>query len=1525
MADVERQKRISNGILNAINTVVNTAIERLDRDKTVMATIISCTNALTGEYKVSYGGGMILAYSRSENETYRTNDLVWLQIPQGDLSNTKFILGKASRDEAINNLSFITSALDGYNRIGTNLVGDSTEQLPYGLHSYLAQDGRYLYYFVENREDPDSDFIKAIKEQTFLSFNQTEFRDYIENAEALLVQGSFKTRLPKAHRQNKNGIYGLIFTLAFKSQNASAVKDDGTAKTIDDYTSNEIVYRDYVINSNNMLGNPFLYESFTEQYGVYDIDATNFLFLKSIRIYSNGFEEQDNTVQDNLWGADIFIDSPQIYGLQKISAQNSDYIMKVGMPQGATFYTLLSTETKRVEARTTYLLSDISDSTTYYWFAQDDRVSIASEDYQVYGGAGWKYLRDKGNNYNITLSGAENQAKSNTYMVVGVYKQQIVLKQEFMMFNQAQSRKIDIISNLGTKFSFDRGFPTLTCTIDGKASDFDDFYEDDDYVFAWSKTDNYGNVFIFDRTYEEIQEQLAQVWAEDPVNYSKAYSLENDLAAMENVELDNNILKYPMNKVLNYAIFRCSVYIKATEGTYKVGQASIILENSTTVNNSNYTVVIDGGNQVFQYDEFGTSPASDKYSVPQEITPLSVRMYDVAGQEVNPDTYTINWILPDEEKESTLLDLTNIQDLIVTSPSGRKEYNAQIFPLAIKTYYDYSAIANQLTAEINYNGEYISKNTDFLFTKIGNNGTNGTDITCYIEPKGDTNGNLPTIDMINFAQPKWNFVINNSSTSQFAQEALDLRIFQRSEELQPHAVSWSIMGSTYSSKYYKIIDSDKSIIDVQKHENGKYTNLIVRARDRREDGYYYAYLGIPLINYHGDVGYELSFNKQKNLQSIVYSPAGTNPAYNKNQGLQISLSNPQQQKVILQVVGGEGEKNGDSSTADFRLIPYKDAGSSMAVTTTPIGVVSDAGKLMVYILPNDRYSGEWTNNVIYGQIYNANTAISPSAEPEVEFWYPIQMMLNTYPLKSINDWDGNHIEINEDEDYILAPQIGAGQKENDNTFTGLVMGVSRSYTDESTTQIGLLGYSRGKQSIFLNSEDGSALFGLPESEGDTEGQIYLKPYGKSSIGAWTFEANSLFNIRNNENDTNVDTLGPAYSDTNARKHKKDIPGDSYGVHLNANPGYMTFKTKPLRKTDPSSGINWDQTVLNDGDSLEIQIDPNQRSIFTLFRVYENDAEEIERYPLVGIDNTGRFYSNALRNQGAGLSIGPLGAFGIPASSGYYTGGVVQTIDENYPDRVYFLFKMFTQTGDTGSNHLYLSGGTESNEYIRSMSMHFQEITLDAYSSGDSYTSTITSNRLGSSNNLGTATSTTVLGARGAGFYSNVAFASPYGYFNNLYLGGDAVATQLYVDNACSNLWSNAVNTFATPSGVNSAINAALSYYATKSYVDTAVGSIDLSGYAKTTDLSSYAKINSSNTGSITFTQNVVAADFYKNGRVSNANELIAKGETWEGAVSQNAYVDISGYGRYYFRDSLWSESNLKNTVKKWISSDAWVG
>jgi len=54
---------------------------------------------------------------------------------------------------------------------------------------------------------------------------------------------------------------------------------------------------------------------------------------------------------------------------------------------------------------------------------------------------------------------------------------------------------------------------------------------------------------------------------------------------------------------------------------------------------------------------------------------------------------------------------------------------------------------------------------------------------------------------------------------------------------------------------------------------------------------------------------------------------------------------------------------------------------------------------------------------------------------------PIHFMLNKYGHAPINDWDGNSVSVDSNGNgVILAPQVGAGKKNSDNSFTGILIG-----------------------------------------------------------------------------------------------------------------------------------------------------------------------------------------------------------------------------------------------------------------------------------------------------------------------------------------------------------------------------------------------------------------------------------------------------------------------------------------------------
>lgn len=1298
---------LQGSLLQAIDYLVNNRIDKINKDVTITCTIKKCNNSLTQEYQVNYNGGFLNAYAQ-EGASYSENQEVFVLVPEGDFTKRKLIIGKASQVTEDENITFVSSLINDYNMIGQNTVVDTNSVLPQGLHSYLTSEYILLYQHGD-------------EEHSILTFNENEFSNYIKDAEALLIEASFMTRLPRAHRLAKNGKYGIQFVLAFKNQDRPE----------------ETKYVSYVLDSNNMTGNPFLYNSYTDQYAIFPIDAANYLYVDSIMIWSEGFVTESDTVQADFWGADILVKEPEIYGLRQITATNGDYVLRLSTPQGAVFTSFEQTDTLTAMGTVMYQVNtNVSDSTTYYWFAKDDRIDASSEEYNIYGGSGWRYLSSKGNNREMETSGYENRAYENIYMFAAVYKEQIILKQEFTFYNEAASRDITIESDLGTTFSFDRGTPVLTCMIDGNSSEFDPDYPDEYFTFSWSKIDEYGGTTALNVTYEDLEKQYDEA-IEAGLEYNIIASIRNRMIEMEGVEFDRNVLKYPISQIAASATFSCSVFLKETEtgDSFFIGSAQITLSNEDVASPTDYYILIENGDQVFQYSESGVAPTSERYQDPQEVLPLECHFYDPAGLEVNAETYTVKWKVP---LDNTLI-VTPREGMVINPATNLEEWYAQAtYPLDIEDNYDYQATTNQVTCIVTYQGVEYQRDSDLFFTKVGENGTNGTDVVCKISPVKEPSKGLLAIKTTNNSNPEWN------NGQGMGVVPLKFQAYNRTELLNTQTVLWTVSGGNGNQSRYLSIG--KEIGDINWEDSGSgHRNQIVRGETEFEGQTYYAFYPIPHIDYRSGTNYEVIINKTWTLKSITYNADGRNPLYNKNQGLFFSLSNGAANKyIVFDAIGGIEDS---SNSAAISLSFEKNTKST--IKSVRGNNVNEDGLYYLYITPDDVYDGAWCNNIVRARIYGSEQEVGQN--PEATVYMPIYMSLNTFGLASLNAWDGNHVEINEDENYILAPQIGAGYKDDNNRFTGVVMGTAQTY-DQSEPDIGLLGYSEGKQSIFLDAETGNAIFGLPEDQASTnnhytEGRIELIPGGESKIGMWTIGSRAMYNMTRPPTPIGKDDEGNIefkdeyvgvqpdnpYKDYPVPDAQISVPPEAQGLILNANPAYISVKGMPLN--DDNSNIDWEgaNTTIKRGDSIEVELDPRKSSVFSIYRHTTwdgaTDTGKWHRYPMVGINANGQFYTNAIEDGESSMGIGRIGAFGYGASDDKWVGAQFAYQGTN-------IFKFFVPNDGTSAatRPLYITAGTTvRDEYPRDFNIYGNTINL--YSSETSSTATTSPHWFTMSNDL----------------------------------------------------------------------------------------------------------------------------------------------------------------------------------------------
>lgn len=94
------------------------------------------------------------------------------------------------------------------------------------------------------------------------------------------------------------------------------------------------------------------------------------------------------------------------------------------------------------------------------------------------------------------------------------------------------------------------------------------------------------------------------------------------------------------------------------------------------------------------------------------------------------------------------------------------------------------------------------------------------------------------------------------------------------------------------------------------------------------------------------------------------------------------------------------------------------------------------------------------------------------------YWLqPLYITRDAYGSSFLNEWDGS-MQINEDENTILASTIGAGKKDLENRFSGVVLGELKKVTEDKDTveKEGILGFHEGEVSFGLLN-DGTATLG----------------------------------------------------------------------------------------------------------------------------------------------------------------------------------------------------------------------------------------------------------------------------------------------------------------------------------------------------------------------------------------------------------------------------------------------------------------
>lgn len=1064
-------------ILQAIEVISDSKVKNANYDRTVRAEIKKCTDEAIGQYRISYEGIEQTAYASDPKMKYEKGQGVYVLIPSNNTQRVKTIINTI--DHLVTTSDGVKQTGDLYNEMGPNALVPIDQNIV-ELCSYKEEDINLLEYF--NLSD---DYIK-----------------YLKNSNGLIIKGTLQTKLPL--EQQVYGQYGIKVVCRFKKNG----------------NQNEEITKEYTLSNLNVIGYPYTITEQTQIYSLQEFDGQNFIGIESISAFCSGFPKKEQEKP-----SDIFISNIQLQGAGLLNISNNDgYTVFINYSaNGDTINNDIPQILLKGELKLQGTI--ITDKVEYYWFKQNGTVFKGNDKYSSYGGDGWECLNNKdGKSFigaktnKFYFCGSETDkgkipstvldSKFYTIKCVAVYNGVKKVEGKGKVYNQNITNSLAVLSSDGSSvdYYFGNGSPTLRCvyldennnqTIVGDHFIWTIEYKDGTTEKVETAAGDLSAYLSAKEAYQSFQKEYKKVAKNDKKAYYTAneYKVDN-WNGVKSLQIANGNLLQNVNidAIKDWAKITCGV---EKNGAY-IGTASITLYNHMEIKGQ-YSVNIINGTQVFQYDDDGISPCASVKQSPLQIKPLQVALLDNEGRRIDFEQIKGNgkiyWCIP---KTDTLLLPKDIKTQVpqdfntsygtVKALAANNTYsvykNLQTFSYSIADIFDYSKKENDIRLYIEYKDMVFDVYTNFTFPKSGDPGTNGTKYYAKIQPGLIYIKKNNKKECIPYESPSDRVYIDNNGHGYDDQgrdiDSFKATLYNGSTDTNISVNFWSCPlnsaisagNDRFANTHFAFSKKDhiNNSISVSLSSDSTLSNDaavdILRAQfGTGQNPKYFAEIPICYVfsntNNGGNSNFRIKVKPKTGYNYVVYAEDGTHPDYGKSNTFEIILEKLQKEYYV--------EQSPETYTCvwqpigNFKEIEYSHKAPNNIVTVNPM----------------DSFDGSNIDNkikVTIGKNY---------------IYIPIYMLINRYGHAAINDWDGNSIELGGDGGTILAPQVGAGKKDNNNNFTGLLMGQVKYNPNATTSEVGLFGYDRGQRTIFLDAQSGKAQFGK-----NNAGKIIIDPSQK---------------------------------------------------------------------------------------------------------------------------------------------------------------------------------------------------------------------------------------------------------------------------------------------------------------------------------------------------------------------------------------------------------------------------------------------
>lgn len=947
---------VSEQLLKAMDIIVEQKLTQLQYDKTIQAKIYSVIDVDTGEYKVKYNGNIFSAFSNDTSKTYKTNDAVYVSVPEGDFSGKKIITSLVTADSlSSQQLTDLSNSITEVSPTFDILYGGQYEAgKEYGVVAGAPfEDSNSYSYIYKGPDDYDP------------NGNHGLFQQYSNNGEYIRIKASFLTQFYDIHNKGNYGLEVEFYT-----------REDNSVK--------------YRLDLQSFNGNAYNFSVYSPQEIILKVQKNYLTGLKSIKLFEEDFnydinnkgEENEKVITENF---NIFVKDIILQYVDKKDLSDASYYLTITAPKGIAFIDGKVAELDLV-GRLIYKGEDIMDNKkcACQWYKRNLNVMIGVDGYSKSAGFGWEKMENKTSN-SLTLV-AGDVIHQQKYKLVVVYNEKTTLSAEVEIWNR------------GT--SYDYSIEQVTESANIKLRLRNNF-NDESLVGDWYLS-------YPDGSYSSVQngKKQSEIIIDSYLQYSSI-------------------------------VFYCAVYNAEEE---IIGTLEYTITNSENEDDVTISYI---GDDNFRYDANGDVTFEDS----EKERNLQVNL---AWKEGFATSYSISWFmkrsdgkeyeLPSDKNTAYNPDNSMLKNLWVDT--------YKILHYNIKQKYKTNFNNNIVIVKINtINGNTYSFNKEILCLKDGDQGTNGTTYIAAVRPCDVSGEKLSGLQPLRYKDNNWSNInlgcyvykdgelINNKTSSyNITYKWQGFNVAIRSNE-----------ASETSSKQIVVSGVNPIAAESSSSDLEFYVKVQVTIKEKNSNPIN-IYASYPIDVIIGDADSD-KINIDSIPSYIKYNSSGLIPSFYSN-NINFYYNNISYSQNIESL-------------------------NEKLITITKSGKEED-----------QRFYLEPASNFIFENVKNKNEESNKESNIGVlridfegnTLIHPIIMYLDTFGNEAINGWDGTALDTGEG-GYVFAPQVGAGEKDSNNKFTGVVMG-----KDSGQDKIGLYGYQSGVNTFGL-TEDGKAFFGAKNGGG----------------------------------------------------------------------------------------------------------------------------------------------------------------------------------------------------------------------------------------------------------------------------------------------------------------------------------------------------------------------------------------------------------------------------------------------------------